>query len=323
MDKKLFFGALPFLTKRPTSEWPPKLPKLTVQVIASELSLSVEVPQQGPILLLNAQDPALFICDLATIEPLSLASPSSDTTRLSQSNKDESSGQSSATTPGPIGEQDTSAHQIQLVFRVDKKDVYQVDFSHLMNSPSLVKGNKTEPASITLDFYTKVSFRLFSQTQTDRLRSLYDVLCKIPRVPTNPNMQQVIEEDSTKDKLTALEEGLNNAVQSLTGPASSAEDISQRLDRFASSVQYASSRGIQQAVTILEARIEEHDAALDELLATYFPSAKRQRQSGTDPASTTVSMDVCQEQTQAWMDRKQELVRERQRLAFLPIREHS
>mmetsp|Transcript_1942 Transcript_1942/g.3014 ORF Transcript_1942/g.3014 Transcript_1942/m.3014 type:complete len:322 (-) Transcript_1942:159-1124(-) len=320
MDKTTFFESLSFLTKFETTIWPPKIKTFSTHVILTEVALSVEVVDKGPILVKNkGKDPAMFGCDLVSLEAL-LGSPSSASTSLSQNTP------KSSTATTPRRSQDEEQHQQQqskmyLIIRIDKRETYRIDPSRLLDV-TLEKSNRQCPASIVLQF-DDCLFRVFSTTSTDRIQAAYNTLFRLPRVApqlleTSVTMSKEEAVESTKRKLETLERGWNETVQSFFYAhklPSSPNQVSKRLNTAASCVSFASTTELEQAVVAQHEGLEQSQQELDDLLTAYFP-----RRTNDPDAQPQLMAEECIEKAQALMTRKAELLEERHKLAFLTTR---
>jgi hypothetical protein len=317
MDKAVFFESLSFLTKFEAKTWPPKIKTFSTNVVLAKVALSVEVADKGPILVTNKdKDPAMFDCDLVTVEAV-LGSPSSASTSLSQNTPKSAS----ASTPRRSQDEEMQQQQqskVQLIIRVDQEKSFLIDPSRILDV-TLEKSNRPCPASIVLQFKDCL-FRIFSTTATDRLQAAYGVLSRLPRVPpqiiTSVTMSKEEAVESTKRKLEILERGWNETVQCFLYEnklPSSPRQVSKRLNTAATCVSYASATELEQAVVAQHEGLGQSQVELEELLTAYFP-----RRTETEAQSTL--MEDCIDKVQSLMERKAELLEERHKLAFLTTR---
>jgi hypothetical protein len=323
MDKTIFFDSLSFLTKFETEVWPPKVKAFSSNVVLSDNCLSVEV-DKGPIFLKNAdKDPAMFACDMVLLEPL-LGSPSSASTSLSHGTPKSANRHRSSQE-----ELEEQQGKTQLIVRLDQTQAYRIDASRILET-TLQKGNHRPLPTSMLVKFQDCQFRFFSMSSTknDRLQSACNALLKIPRVFVSPQtdpgtiiMSQEEAVKSTKRKLRALERGRKETVECFLYHdqlPSSPNKVCRHLDTVASSLSYASDIELEYAILAQHQGLESIQQELEDLLTAYFPRAKQRR--SDSEADRQPNTEECIDMAHDVLQRKQSILEERHKLAFLPTR---
>lgn len=336
MDKVVFLESLSFLTKQETDP-PPK----NENVLLESIQLSIEIDKHGPVLLKNAADPAMFPCKISFFQS-DLGSPSSESTSFSFSQ-----GETPRTGESDSKQQNKPIMQLLLQLLEDDSDgsnvIYRVDASQLQQVKLIKSSSSKEfPASIVMLFQGDCNLRLFSLTPTDKLAAVYNFLdTKLSRHAAPPPQVKGDGgddddlESATCQCLKTLQQGWNETEQLLSNFGASRrveEELSQRLNKAASSLSYVPSSQRDHFELVQNERLEQTQEQVEDLLTAYFPRANKKRRrlnnNSEDSASAKSSTDhlapidreECLESAQKLLQQTRRLMQQRHEVAFLPIR---
>mmetsp|Transcript_24425 Transcript_24425/g.36246 ORF Transcript_24425/g.36246 Transcript_24425/m.36246 type:complete len:336 (+) Transcript_24425:15-1022(+) len=335
MDDGVFVNSLSFLKRSSfeTNSWPPQLPSFIPRSLLSDFYLSVEIPRNGPVLLNKDDDPSIFLCDLALLEP-----------RIESSNQvsvgvalfndvgtlDSSMRQSPPSSPDKKG---NVVRNMELILRIEKEHCFSIDSSRISNVVRKEEHNNDNTlGSILVEIREECALRFFRTNAVSKLQEVYDTLKQFPRVAPHRSLELQSYDDaekSTKESLSLLQKGWDGTVDfffSLQQHENSNSKLCERLNSSASSLVYASPLELECASTLLDAKLNETQTKIDMLLASYFPSAKQRAKNRLQETpikngiKTNRSPKEAVALVKSLVSEKDRILHHRYQLSFLPER---